>query len=129
MLIKYKKHDNNSVFICSNVIPVIVASIILLSAFNQNFLYSALAIGKSTIDDNPTNTKSDTSSISSSIPNAKSVFDTGTMSLPASISGFIIYIPDESHTSTNTNISQCDISAIEDANSSHHSPSLQFLRC
>jgi hypothetical protein len=31
--------------------------------------------------------------------------------------------------STNTNISQCDISAIEDANSSPHSPSLQFLRC
>ena len=32
--------------------------------------------------------------------------------------------------STNTNISQCDINAIEEANSSApHSPSLQFLRC
>jgi hypothetical protein len=96
---KDKKHNNNSVFMCSNFIPVILASVILLSAFNQNFLYSALAIGKSTIDDNPMNTKSDTSSTSSSsiIPNAKSVFDTGTMSLPASVSGYIVYIPDEAH--------------------------------
>ena len=31
--------------------------------------------------------------------------------------------------STNTNISQCDINAIEEANSSPHSPSLQLLRC
>ncbi|MFL6506656.1 MAG: matrixin family metalloprotease [Nitrososphaeraceae archaeon] len=31
--------------------------------------------------------------------------------------------------STNTNISQCDISAIEEANSSPHAPSLQFLGC
>jgi hypothetical protein len=30
---------------------------------------------------------------------------------------------------TNTNISQCDISAIEEANSSPHAPSLQFLGC
>jgi hypothetical protein len=31
--------------------------------------------------------------------------------------------------STNTNISQCDINAIEEANNSPHSPSLQLLRC
>jgi hypothetical protein len=31
--------------------------------------------------------------------------------------------------STNTNISQCDINAIEEANSSPHAPSLQFLGC
>ena len=31
--------------------------------------------------------------------------------------------------STNTNISQCDINAIEEANSSPHSPSMQLLRC
>src|SRR5919199_4353504 len=31
--------------------------------------------------------------------------------------------------STNTNISQCDINAIEQANNSPHSPSLQLLRC
>jgi predicted Zn-dependent protease len=31
--------------------------------------------------------------------------------------------------STNTNISQCDINAIEETNSSPHSPSMQLLRC
>jgi Matrixin len=31
--------------------------------------------------------------------------------------------------STNTNISQCDINAIEEANSSPHSPSMQLLKC
>jgi hypothetical protein len=30
---------------------------------------------------------------------------------------------------TNTDISQCDIDGIEEANSSRHTPSLQFLRC
>jgi predicted Zn-dependent protease len=31
--------------------------------------------------------------------------------------------------STNTNISQCDVNAIEEANNSPHSPSLQLFRC
>jgi hypothetical protein len=31
--------------------------------------------------------------------------------------------------STNTNISQCDINAIEEANSGPHSPSEQLVRC
>ena len=34
---------------------------------------------------------------SGNIPNAKSVYETGTMSLPSSVSGFIIDIPDEGH--------------------------------
>ncbi len=33
----------------------------------------------------------------SGIPTAKSVYETGTMSLPATVNGFIIYIPDEAH--------------------------------
>gem|GEM_PF-4958021 len=31
------------------------------------------------------------------MPTAKSVFDTGTLSLPSSVKGFLIYIPDEAH--------------------------------
>lgn len=31
------------------------------------------------------------------VPTAKSVFDTGTMLLPSSVKGFLIYIPDEAH--------------------------------
>jgi hypothetical protein len=44
------------------------------------------------------NSNSNTTAISSNdIPTAKSVFYTGTMSLPSSVKGFIIYIPDEAH--------------------------------
>jgi hypothetical protein len=95
----YKKHNYNLVFMLSIFISVILASVVLLSAFNQNFLYSALAISKSAINDNPKNMNGDASGTSdnNSIPTAKSVLDTGTMSLPASVSGFIIYIPDEAH--------------------------------
>jgi hypothetical protein len=61
-------------------------------------VYYALAISKSTINGSPQNINSDMSSTSDNdIPTAKSVFDTGTMLLPAPVSGFIIYIPDESH--------------------------------
>ncbi|HEY7570572.1 MAG TPA: hypothetical protein VH796_04305 [Nitrososphaeraceae archaeon] len=31
------------------------------------------------------------------MPTAQSVFDTGTMSLPSSVKGFLVYIPDEAH--------------------------------
>jgi len=31
------------------------------------------------------------------VPTARSVYETGSISLPASVSGFIIYIPDEAH--------------------------------
>jgi hypothetical protein len=41
-------------------------------------------------------TKTDTGN-NSDILNAKSVFDTGRMMLLSSVSGFIIYIPDEAH--------------------------------
>jgi hypothetical protein len=99
--VKYKRHNYNLIFIFSILILGILASAVFLSAFNQNFLYSALAVSKkSTINDSPQNINSDTSSNSNnnnSIPTAKSVFDTGTMSLPNSVSGFIIYIPDEAH--------------------------------
>jgi plastocyanin len=51
-----------------------------------------------------TSLSSSSSSISSSgeknskgIPSAKSVFDTGTVSLPSSVKGFIISLPDETH--------------------------------
>jgi hypothetical protein len=44
------------------------------------------------------NSNSNTTTISSNdIPTAKSVFDTGTMLLPSSVKGFIIYVPDEAH--------------------------------
>src|SRR6187549_3219805 len=40
---------------------------------------------------------SSSSGINNNIPSAKSVFDTGTISLPSSAKGFIISLPDETH--------------------------------
>jgi hypothetical protein len=97
----YKKHNYDLIFSFSIFILTIVAlAVFLSSSFNQSFMYSALAISKPAVIGNNQNINSDTISISSnnnSIPSAKSVYDTGAMSLPASVSGFIIYIPDESH--------------------------------
>src|ERR1044072_4537238 len=75
-------------------------AVFLSSSFNQSFMYSALAINKPAVTGSTQNINSDTISISGNdtgIPTAKSVYDTGAMSLPASVSGFIIDIPDESH--------------------------------
>jgi len=94
---KYKKYNYDLILVFSMFISGILASAAFLSSpFNQNFLYSALAISNSTITQN-TNSNTSINNNSSSIPAAKSVFDTGTMLLSASVSGFIIYIPDESH--------------------------------
>ena len=62
-------------------------------------LASALTTSNnSTNSTNIGNTASTSSGLENkNIPDAKSVFDTGTMSLPSSVSGFIIYIPDEAH--------------------------------
>jgi hypothetical protein len=98
----YKKDNYSFIFIFSILFfsAVLASAVLFLSSFNQDLLYSALAISKSTVTDNPQNINSGTSSTNynnNSIPTAKSVFDTGTMSLPNSVSGFIIYIPDEAH--------------------------------
>jgi hypothetical protein len=46
--------------------------------------------------------------INNNIPSAKSVFDTGTISLPSSAKGFVISLPDETHKldTSNKTISQ-----------------------
>ncbi|MDP9289621.1 MAG: hypothetical protein M3P08_15690 [Thermoproteota archaeon] len=73
---------------------IIVVVGILLSALLINpyvVLYSsALATNKS-------GTSTNSSASSNDIPTAKSVYETGIMSLPAAVNGFIIYIPDEAH--------------------------------
>jgi hypothetical protein len=93
-----KKQNNNLVFKREKIMPVILASLVLLSASGSlNLLYSALAVSNTTTNNN-TNTNSGTSSTTiSTIPDAKSVFNTGKMVIPPSVSGFIIYIPDEAH--------------------------------
>jgi hypothetical protein len=98
--LEYKKHNYDLIFSSFFILGIIALAVFLSSSLNQSFMYSALAISKPAVTGSPQNINSDTNSISgnnNSIPTAKSVYDTGTMSLPASVSGFIIYIPDESH--------------------------------
>ena len=94
-----KKDNYNIIFVFGVFISAILASSAFLLPFNQNFLYPVLAISNSTINDNTQNIDRDTSinTTNSIIPTAKSVFDTGIMSLPTSVSGYIIDIPDEAH--------------------------------
>jgi hypothetical protein len=95
---KCKKHNYNIIFIFSVFILGILASSAFLLHFNQKFFYPVLAISNSTITDKAQNTGRDTSiNTTNRIPTAKSVFDTGIMSLPTSVSGYIINIPDEAH--------------------------------
>jgi hypothetical protein len=63
----------------------------------------ALAQNESQEDSNNQNSATASTDISSSvynihnIPTAKSVYDTGTMTLPSSVKGFIVALPDETH--------------------------------
>jgi plastocyanin len=99
-----KKHNCNIIFIFSAFISGILASSAFLLHFNQNFLYPVLAISNSTTNDSTPNIDRNTSiNTNNSIPTAKSVFDTGIMSLPTSVSGYIIDIPDEAHHPLNDN--------------------------
>ena len=93
-----KKHNYNIIFVFGVFISGILASTPFLLPFNQNFMYPVLAISNSTMNDNTQNINRDASiNTTNSIPTAKSVFDTGIMSLPTSVSGYIIDIPDEAH--------------------------------
>jgi hypothetical protein len=95
---KYKRHNYDFIFIFGIFASGILGLAVFLSSINQNFLHSALAISKSTINDALQNVHNDPSNTSNNnIPTAKSVFDTGQMSLPTSVSGYIIDIPDEAH--------------------------------
>lgn len=91
--------------------PLLLTTVVVLTF--GNFNASSLAQSNSTLSiDNVTgsitplaNTTSNqgelntntTSSSPDSIPTAQSVFDTGTMKLPSSVKGAIIFIPDEAH--------------------------------
>jgi hypothetical protein len=96
-----KKRLGRVEFMISSVVEVITLALLLFGFSLHTAPISAIAgpVDKSV---NSTDTTI-SSSNSNGIPNAKSVFDTGRMLLPASVSGFIIYIPDEAHHPLNDN--------------------------
>src|SRR5206468_4365952 len=86
------------------VVFIVIAGILLSpSLYFSYMILPAYVLASSSEPVNSTSspsankTSSSAGSLSLDIPTAKSVFESGTMSLPASIKGFIISIPDESH--------------------------------
>jgi plastocyanin len=79
------------------MISVFLASVLVIGVGDLSEVYAqtdSLSNNDSTgtaSQTNMTNTSSD------SIPTAQSVYDTGVMSLPSSVKGVIIFIPDEAH--------------------------------
>jgi plastocyanin len=75
-----------------------------LSIMHISIISNTLTLNKVFAQTSSSSLSSSSSSVSSSgeknsngIPSAKSVFDTGTVSLPSSVKGFIISLPDETH--------------------------------
>jgi plastocyanin len=72
-----------------------------LSIMHISIISNTLTLNKVFAQTSPSLLSSSVSSSgeknSNGIPSAKSVFDTGTVSLPSSVKGFIISLPDETH--------------------------------
>lgn len=87
----------------SCIFAILVLSTLPIMHIN-NIISNTLTLNKVFAQTSPSSLSSPSSSVSSSgeknsngIPSAKSVFDTGTVSLPSSVKGFIISLPDETH--------------------------------
>jgi hypothetical protein len=93
-----KPTTNHTILLPASSITMAIVLLLTSSLiFPTNHLsHMALAVSQLSTD-NSTNTSGGSSSSSGNIPDAKSVYDTGTISLPSSVSGFIIDIPDEAH--------------------------------
>lgn len=82
------------------IISVFLASVLVIGVGNLSKVYAqtdspsnfGLTDDTSTVSTTTTNNTS-----SDSIPTAQSVYDTGVMSLPTSVKGVIVFIPDEAH--------------------------------
>ena len=77
------------------MISVFLASVLVISVGNLSEVY-AQTDSPSNNDSTASQTNKTTTS-SDSIPTAQSVYDTGVMSLPSSVKGVIVFIPDEAH--------------------------------
>ncbi len=81
--------DRQLAIYLSIVVISTVAMILFASVMANNLAYSQIA------DKSNLLTGSILTSVAS--PDAKSVFNTGMLSLPSTVKGFIVYIPDEAH--------------------------------
>jgi hypothetical protein len=86
------------------VVFIVIAGILLsMSSYYSQMIIppSILASSNQSINStsspSATNNNNSSGPVSLNIPTAKSVFETGTLSLPSSVKGFIISLPDETH--------------------------------
>ena len=81
------------------VIPIALASLLIIGVSSTSAISYAQNIltPNNQFNNNSSSLSNDSTSSPGSIPNAQSVYDTGIMSLPASVKGVIIFIPDEAH--------------------------------
>ncbi|HEY6885273.1 MAG TPA: hypothetical protein VI278_14665, partial [Nitrososphaeraceae archaeon] len=75
------------IFVLSSILSIMHFSIISNTLLNNAAFAQSSSLSSSSVAGNNNN----------NIPSAKSVFDTGTVSLPSSVKGFIISLPDETH--------------------------------
>jgi len=68
-----------------------------LSIMNISIISNTLTLNKVFAQSSSSSVSSSGEKNSNGIPSAKSVFDTGRISLPSSVKGFIISLPDETH--------------------------------
>lgn len=82
-------HDRQLVIYMFIAVISSVAMILFASILVNNLAYSQIA--------DKSNSNADSALTSVAVPDAKSVFNTGMLSLPSTAKGFIVYIPDEAH--------------------------------
>lgn len=76
---------------CVIMLTVTIASLAIILSLAHTFIFNAFfpnVLALST---------SNGTAAGNEVPTAQSVFDTGFLSLPSSVKGFLIYIPDEAH--------------------------------
>lgn len=77
---------------------IVTAGILLsTSLYCSHTILPSSILASSSNQSISSNSSSSAGSVSLNIPTAKSVFETGTLSLPSSVKGFIISLPDETH--------------------------------
>jgi plastocyanin len=81
------------IFVLSSILSIMHFSIISNTLLNNAAFAQSSSLSSSSVAGTNNN----------NIPSAKSVFDTGTVSLPSSVKGFIISLPDETHESDSSN--------------------------
>jgi hypothetical protein len=82
------------------IISVFLASVLVVGVGNLSEVYAQTDSPSNfglTDDTSTVSTATTNNTSSDSIPTAQSVYDTGVMSLPSSVKGVIVFIPDEAH--------------------------------